>query len=219
MNFFRKLLCWKKKRNVAVTTSDIATQTSAVWEDDAEKDKKIAELQATLKSKDFIYTGQEELLQGMMERERKIQDIISNITIYASTSGNSAVMEKEKTKRDVGTLKMILFSKDRLIRWQKKVINEVIEHRRRNEEAVEEMEVKIATLERLLEKEDRNNGTQDGETTERKGNENIFTKRTFGPGKCAQLRRIRRMEKIEYMGNCFGLETIYEEEEPTQSDT
>jgi len=219
MNFFRKLLCWKKKRNVAVTTSDIATQTSGVWEDDAEKDKKIAELQATLKSKDFIFTGQEELLQGMMEREGIIQDVTSNMTIYASTSGNNAVMEKEQMKRNVGTLKMILFSKDRVIRWQKQVIQEVTEQRRRSEEAVEEMKVKIATLERLLEKKDRRNGTQDGETKEPKGSENIFTKRTFGPGKCAQLRRIRRMEKIEYTGNCFGLETIYEEEEPTQSDT
>ena len=117
MNFFRKLLCWKKKRNVAVTTSDIATQAFAVWKDDAENDNKITELLATL----------------------------------------------------------------------------------------EELKVKIATLERLVEKKDHHNGSKDGETTERKGKENIFPKTTLGPGKCALLRRMRRMEKIEYTVNLGGL--------------
>jgi len=132
MNFFRKLLCWKKKRNVAVTTSDIATPAFAIWEeDDAENNKEITELLVT----------------------------------------------------------------------------------------VEALKVKIATLERLVEKKDHHNGSKDCETTELKGKENIFPKRTLGPGKCAHLRRVRRMEKIEYTVNLGGLETIYEEEEPTQSDT
>jgi len=172
----------RKKRNVTVTTSDTATQTSAVWEDDAEKDKKIAEqqkqleskekqiaeLQATLKLKDDFYTRQEAHLQGMMEQERIIQEAISNITTGASSSGNNADMEKEQMKRKIGTLKMILLSKDRVIRWQKQVIQEVREHHGRSQEAAEEMKVTIGALENLLKEKDRRNGTQDGETKNQK---------------------------------------------------
>jgi hypothetical protein len=130
MNFIRRLLCWKKKRNVAVTPSDIATPAFVIWEDDAENNKEITELRATVRA----------------------------------------------------------------------------------------LKAKIATLERLVEKQDHHNGSK-YETTAGMGKENIFPKRTLGPGKCAHLRRVRRMEKTEYIGKCFGLATIIEEEEPTQSDT
>ena len=98
MGFSNKLLFWRRKRNVAVTTSDVAMQTSDVKEDGAEKDRRKQEVNCNV----TIETSSE--------------------TRNNKHPGNNADKEKEEMNKLMGALKQFLKFKDRVIWKQKEVI-------------------------------------------------------------------------------------------------
>lgn len=145
-------------------------------------------------------------------------------------------------------LKQFLNFKDRVIHKQKEVTEEMKEQRIRTEEAAQEMKIKRAALERLLEEKDRHKRPPDGlirEMNERQGSNIVFIERNVDIGKCALLRKVQQMgeeirslkerrtppiesdseddEKNEIrehtVNSVARFETIYEEEEPTESDS
>jgi len=79
--------------------------------------------------------------------------------------GNNA-NKKEEMNKHMGALKQFLKFKGRVIWKQKEVIQEMKERRRKTEEVEEEMKLKIAAMERMLEEKDRHNRTPDGEIEE-----------------------------------------------------
>jgi len=155
MGVCKKLNFWRGKRNVAVTTSEIATQTPNVNEepekitdDGGEKVKKIAELQKLLESnekqiaalqklldfKDGVFQRRRALIHEMKELQRRKQEVDCNMTNEASSEtpnnkhpGNKTDKKKEKMKRNTGALEQLLEFKDRVIRKQKAIIQEIIQ--------------------------------------------------------------------------------------------
>ena len=98
MGFSNKLLFSRRKRNVAVTTSDVAMQTSDVKVDGAEMDRKKQEVNCNV----TIETSSE--------------------TRNNKHPGNNADKEKEEMNKLMGALKQFLKFKDRVIWKQKEVI-------------------------------------------------------------------------------------------------
>jgi len=95
MGFSNKLLFSRRKRNVAVTTSDVAMQTSDVKVDGAEIDRKKQEVNCNV----TIETSSE--------------------TRNNKHPGNNADKKKEEINMNYGAMKQFLKFKDRVIRNQK----------------------------------------------------------------------------------------------------
>ena len=85
MGFSKKLRYWRRKRNVAVTTHDIATQTPDVNEepekitdDGGEKVKKIAEQQKLLQSNQKQIAALQKLLESNEKQIAALQKLLES---------------------------------------------------------------------------------------------------------------------------------------------
>jgi len=182
MGFWKKLLFWRRKRNVAVTTRDIVTTTEDLTSETGTEVSSIQRRRA--------------VTQEVVELKRINEEVISIVSTEASSetrdkkhTGNETDKEKEEMKRTIRALKLFLAVKDCVIQKQKTIIEEMEERQRTEEDntsltceastqtrndvrlprnindvgaaekEAEEMKIKIAVMERLLEETCCNNRT------------------------------------------------------------
>jgi hypothetical protein len=121
MNFFKKLRFWKKRRNNAITSRDIAARTDNVTLDTGTQ---VSSIELILRCD----AGTQ--VDSILTREASTQTSHRNKKPKNRTHGGAADKEQEELKRKIATLENILEENDLQIRKQNERIKEMKEQHR-----------------------------------------------------------------------------------------